>query len=252
MGRRAGRGGLRTGSSPVIDIDGRSWEDYLADRSSNFRSQLRRKERKLVREHGLQYRLCDDPDRLHADMETLIRLHKERWGEQSSSFAGARRGFHLDLARAALEGGWLRLWLAEADGRPVAGWYGFRLGGTDWYYQAGRDPGYERTSVGLVLLAHTVREACNDGLGTYALLRGDESYKDRFATRNPTFETLLVGRGVGGASRRSAFVPPRGCRVSQSAACWLPAARRPRVAHHPAPARGRCCDSPLRARPGAR
>ena len=93
----------------------------------------------------------------------------------------------------------MRLWLAEADGRPVAGWYGFRLGGTDWYYQAGRDPGYERTSVGLVLLAHTVREACNDGLGTYALLRGGESYKDRFATRNPMFETLLVGRGVRGS-----------------------------------------------------
>jgi CelD/BcsL family acetyltransferase involved in cellulose biosynthesis len=201
---------LRTEASPLIDIDGRSWEDYLGEQSSNFRSQLGRKERKLLREQGLRYRLSDDPDRLRTDMETLIALHEERWGRESSSFADGRTAFHLDLARAALDGGWLRLWLAESDGRAVAAWYGFRMGGTEWYYQAGRSPQWERTSVGLVLLAHTVREAFNDGLRTYALLRGGEEYKDRFATRKPMLETLLAGRGLKGkAAVLAARAAPR-------------------------------------------
>lgn len=186
-------------SSPVIDIDGRSWDEYLATRSSNFRSQVRRKERKLVREHGLTYRLSDDPDRLQDDMSTLFSLHAARWGgESSGALAGARAGFHRAFAAVAQERGWLRLWLAEVDGEAKAAWYGFRFGGADWYYQFGRDPAWERASIGLVLLAHTIREAAQDGQRQYRLLRGGEAYKDRFATGNPGLVSAVVAHGARG------------------------------------------------------
>jgi CelD/BcsL family acetyltransferase involved in cellulose biosynthesis len=190
---------LRREGSPVIDVPEGGWEAYLAERSSNLRSQLRRKERKLQREHGLTYRLGDDPERLGADMDALISLHEARWGGGTSgSLRGARASLHRDFARTALERGWLRLWLAEVDGKPVAAWYGFRYSGAEWYYQSGRDPAFERQSVGLVLLAHTIREAMDDGMREYKLLRGGEAYKDRFATADPGLETVAVGRGVVG------------------------------------------------------
>ncbi len=211
---------LQRDSSPDVDIAGLDWDAYLATRSSNFRSQVRRKERKLQRERDLSYRLSDQPERLGEDMEALFRLHRARWGEDASgAFDETREAFHRDFAAVALERGWLRLWMAESEGRAVAAWYGFRFGGAEWYYQFGRDPEWDRYSVGLVLLAHTLREAANDGLERYRLLRGGEGYKDRFATRDPGIVTVAAPRGLAGraavAGARTALrLPPRARRVA--------------------------------------
>jgi CelD/BcsL family acetyltransferase involved in cellulose biosynthesis len=189
---------LRREPAPVIDRPPGGWEEFLAGRSRNLRSQLGRKRRKLEREHGLAFRLCDDPDRLSDDMGTLFRLHEGRWRDGGSGALSEKRAaFHRDFAAVVHERGWLRLWLAEADGEPVAAWYGFRFGAAESYYQSGRDPAWDHTSVGLVLLAHTIREAMDDGMREYRLLRGGEAYKDRFATRDPGVETVAVGRGAG-------------------------------------------------------
>lgn len=184
---------------PVLPLAGLDWEGFLASRSRNFRQQLRRRERKLVEEHGLRFRLSTDPDRLEADLGALFRLHALRWGgETSGVFLGERGAFHREFAAAAQRHGWLRLWLAEIGDQPVAAWYGWRFAGSEWYYQAGRDPRYDDLSLGLVLLAHTVREACADGVEAYRFLDGAEAYKRRFATKDPGAESLALGRGLAG------------------------------------------------------
>lgn len=200
--------GLLHESSPTIAIEGLDWDGYLAGRSSNFRSQVRRKERKLIRDHGLGYRLSDDPARLGEDMDTLFRLHQARWEHDGSgALEGVRQAFHREFAELALERGWLRLWLAEIEGQPVAAWYGFRFAGADWYYQFGRDPAWDQASVGLVLLAHTVRDAIEAGQREYKLLRGGEGYKDRFATGDAGVDTVAVPRRLRG---RAAVAAARG------------------------------------------
>jgi CelD/BcsL family acetyltransferase involved in cellulose biosynthesis len=190
--------------NPVVEAPGGGFEGFLQSRSRNFRSQVRRKERTLL-ERGLTYRLSEDPARLDHDVSTLADLHHARWGDaESGAFNPGRVAFHQDFAKTALERGWLRLWLAEVGGVPVAAWYGFRFGGAEWYYQSGRDPEWDRQSVGLVLLAHTIRAAFDDGLTTYRLLRGGESYKDRFATSDHGLETVVAGRGpLGVAAERA-------------------------------------------------
>jgi CelD/BcsL family acetyltransferase involved in cellulose biosynthesis len=193
--------------SPVVEAPEGGFEGFLKQRSRNFRSQVRRKERALL-EKGLSYRLSDDPERLEPDMRTLAELHAARWDDhQSSAFSPGRAAFHRDFAATALARGWLRLWLAEVDGRAVAAWYGFRFGGAEWYYQSGRDPAWERESIGLVLLAHTIRAAFDDGIGTYRLLRGGETYKARFATSDPGVETVVAGRGPLGKAAEGASGP---------------------------------------------
>jgi CelD/BcsL family acetyltransferase involved in cellulose biosynthesis len=196
--------------SPVVRIDGRSWDDLLAARSSNFREQVRRRERKLAREHDLRFRLSDAA-RLEADLGTLFRLHRARWGGGDTSF-GAREQFHRAFAALAQERGGLRLWLLELDGEPAAAWLGFRYGDADSYYQLGRDPSWDRASVGFVLLAHTIREAAADGRAEYRFLRGGESYKDRFADEDPGLVTVGSGRGPAGRAALSAAVAARRAR----------------------------------------
>ncbi|MEA2457183.1 MAG: hypothetical protein QOC95_155 [Thermoleophilaceae bacterium] len=186
--------------SPTLHIGGRSFDEYLAASSKNFREQMKRRARKLAREHEVEFRLSD-AEHLAADLDTLFRLHDARWsgsGEQTSAFEEARQSFHGAFARHALERGWLRLWVLEADGNPVACWYGFRFAQIDWYYQSGRDPDWERQSVGFVLLAHTIKEAFDGGMLEYRLLRGGEGYKDRFASDDPGLETIALGRGAVG------------------------------------------------------
>ena len=191
---------LRTESMPELRIETSDWDEFLAGKSSNFRGQTRTKERRLLRDADLTYRLADDPDRLATDMETLFDLHRRAWAAKGAegAFREDLASFHLDFARAALERGWLRLWIASLDGTPAAVWYGFRIGGVDSFYQGGREPSRERDSIGFVLMAHTVRDAIESGISTYRLLLGAEEYKRRFSSDDPGVETVAVTRSLRG------------------------------------------------------
>lgn len=186
---------LLTEPSPTLAIDGRGWEDFLASKSKNFRDQVRGRERKLAKSHDLSFRLSDRA-RLHEDMTTLLRLHSARWEDATTAFDAELEAFHRDFASVALERGWLRLWLAEVDGEPVAAWYGLRYAGCECFYQSGRDPAWDEHSVGFVLLAHTIRSAFEDGMREYRFLRGGDAYKGRFADGDPGVETMVLGRGT--------------------------------------------------------
>src|SRR3954468_12168883 len=184
---------LHREASPVIPTGGRSWEEYLAGQSRNFREQAGRRRRKLEREHEIAITMTEDPGALAADMDTLVALHEQRWaGGESDSFAGVNGAFHRAFAAVALERGWLRLWIRRADGEPVAAWHGFRFGGVDSFYQSGRDPSWDRASVGFVLMAHTVRLAFEDGMAEYRLLRGEEGYKGRWAAEDRPVEIVVA------------------------------------------------------------
>jgi CelD/BcsL family acetyltransferase involved in cellulose biosynthesis len=194
--RRLGATVRGTVSSPVLRLDWRSWDEFLAARSSNFRQQIRRRERALG-DHGLRYRLCENRDRLERDLDVLFALHRLRWTGGDSEFTRLA-AFHRDFAADAFDRGWLRLWFLEVNGAEVAAWYGLRFRGIEWYYQAGRDPAWDRFAVGFVLLAHSIREAIADGMREYRLGRGDEEYKSRFTDDDSEVETLVLARGVKG------------------------------------------------------
>jgi CelD/BcsL family acetyltransferase involved in cellulose biosynthesis len=187
---------LSRGASPVLSFGEGGWDEYLASISSKLRSEIRHDTRKLAREHDVGFRLADDPDRLDEDLDVLFALHSARWN--GSAFGTRHQRFHRDFARRASERGWLRLWFLEIGGQPVAAWYGFRFAGVESHYQGGRDPGWHRSSVGLVLLAHSIREAIEDGVSQYRFLRGAEGYKYRLAKEDPGLETIALARGVKG------------------------------------------------------
>jgi CelD/BcsL family acetyltransferase involved in cellulose biosynthesis len=210
---------------PFVDLAGVSWDEYLADRSRQFRSQLGRKQRSIRREHDVRFRRTLDSGEVAADLETLFRLHDARWDERSEPSAladRAIRAFHHEFARAAFDRGWLRLHVMEVDGAPIAALYGWLIGGRWSYYQAGFDPAWSRHSPGFLLLAETIRDAIEDGASEYDMLRGDEAFKRRFAT---SFRTV-----------RSILLAPRGHQVHLNAAAvarlrrvWRTLPSRPRA-----------------------
>jgi CelD/BcsL family acetyltransferase involved in cellulose biosynthesis len=189
---------VRHAASPVLPVEGRTFDQFLKGRSRNFRSQVRRRMRKAAR-RKFEYRLTEDPDTLTHDMQTLIRLHGARWSHgESAAFSGANAAFHLDFARQALEQGWLRLWTMELDGAPVAAWYGLRYQNVEFYYQSGRDPAYDEMDVGFVLLCRSIKAAFDDGVREYRFGSGDEDYKSRFAEYDSGLETVAIPFGARG------------------------------------------------------
>jgi CelD/BcsL family acetyltransferase involved in cellulose biosynthesis len=170
---------------PYAALEGSDWPGYLATRSGQFRSQVKRKMRSLERDHEVRLRRTGEDHDVSRDLDVLFDLHDARFETRDDSSSIARpdaRRLHHRFAAAAHEQGWLRLYLLEVDGAAVAAWYGWRLGDRFSYYQAGFDPAWSRYSVGFLLLAETVREAIEEGATEYDLLLGDEAFKERFAT----------------------------------------------------------------------
>ncbi len=191
---------LSDGHDPLVRFDGRPWEEVIGDWKSKLRGNLRRRETKLVEQHGLSFRLADDPARLGEDLDALYRLHGARWGgETTGVFEGDRGAFHREFAEAAQRRGWLRLWLAEVEGETVGAWYGWRYADAEWYYQAGRDPSFDKLGLGTVMLVHAMRSACEDGVAVFHFLGGEhvEQFKDRFANGDAGTETRLLASGLG-------------------------------------------------------
>ena len=180
---------------PFVPLTGHTWDTFLGARSRNFRSQVRRKERALVDGEGAKFRATAVPGEVRADVAEFFRLHNSRWDEReggSTITSPTVHAFHEDFAAAALERGWLRMSFLEVEGTAVAALYAWRIGGRYAYFQAGFDTAWADKSVGLVLMAHTVREAIEEGADEYDLLLGDETYKARFATDERAVETLVV------------------------------------------------------------
>lgn len=210
---------LRQSSLPYIPMRGSTWQDYLASRSRNFRSQAGRRRRNLERGHEVRFRRSEDPSHIEADMDTFFELHDARWAVRSgSSLAGERpRAFHLDFARAAQARGWLRLWFLEIDGVPAAAWYGWRVGGRYAYYSAGFSEEWAEAGVGGLLLGHTIESAFSEAAEEYDMLLGDEPYKLRFASAERRVQTVALAPRLGW----------RGLRLRLDAGLWRTSRRLP-------------------------
>jgi CelD/BcsL family acetyltransferase involved in cellulose biosynthesis len=177
---------------PYVPLEGLDWDGYLAQRSRGSRSNLRRRERVLVREHGMTLRSAGEGS-LEADLDHFFRLHAMRWAERGSSLDSPRRqGVLRDFAAAAQRRGWLRLTVMEADGSPVAAMLGWRVGDSYAYYNSGFDPAWSQRSVGTVLITSTIRAAIEEGASEYDFLLGTEDYKGRFAAASREAATVVL------------------------------------------------------------
>lgn len=191
---------------------GDGWPEYLATRSGKLRKQIRHFENRIARDFTVALRRTETQDELSSDLDALFRLHRARWAGKETAFTAGFEAFHRDFAAAAFELGWLRLAFLEFDKRPAAVAHAFRYAGAEWDYQSGRDPQFDRYSPGHVLQARTIREALDDGICDYRLLRGGEAYKYRFTNRDDGLVTIALARGVAARAALRAAVTVRAAR----------------------------------------
>jgi hypothetical protein len=114
-----------------------------------------------------------------------------------------------------------------------AAWQGFLVGTVCTYYQAGRDPVFDRHSVGFVLMAHSIRSAIAEGAKEYRFGRG--------RSVQVTLRKRRSGAGNRAADPRSRRGRSPGWGTDRSVGTQrtpLGPLPRPRDSKHPSPSEG--------------
>lgn len=165
---------------PIVNLTGLTWESYLATLGASHRANYRRRLRTLHADFEVRFQqVISDQDRRRA-LDALSQFHARRWnveGESATFADPMSERFHEDLTRAALDAGWLRLFMLSLDDVPAAVMYGFMVDGRFYFYQHGFHEDYAKYGVGLVLMGMTIRAALEDGAAQFDMLYGHEPYK---------------------------------------------------------------------------
>ena len=169
-------------------------------RSANFREQVRRRERKLRREHEVRFRLSDDPERLDDDLDILFSLHGARWKGGGD--------LHVDLGAVPPR---IRLLRAGARLAPPLAARGRRRAGRGLVRLPLRRcrvvlPGGAGPCVVALVgrfrapRAHDSGRRSRTASANTGFSRAAEEYKYRFTREDPGLETIGLARSAAGAA----------------------------------------------------
>jgi CelD/BcsL family acetyltransferase involved in cellulose biosynthesis len=216
-GRRVVRDAQLRFVCPFIPLRG-TYEEYL--QGLGRRENLRRRERWLARQPGFSITVARTPEEAVPDLEHFLALHRARWAAEGGSDGLAderHEAFHRDAAAELARAGMLRLYTLCCARRPVASVYGVVHRQRFLYYQSGYDPLWASRSVGMVLLARTVKDAFAEGCTEFDFLRGDEAYKTQWKRAERWTVRLQLFRGARGRMARSGLVASQAVREAVKA-----------------------------------
>lgn len=199
-----------------------SWDDVEMSHGQNWRSNYRRKWKKMLSHHAGRPRqggldIAAD-DAFHA----LYMLHSQRWSPGESHFLREpAKSFHRQLVQRWLSQDRLSISILELDGAPGAATYCFHHDGRSWFYQAGWNSRYSGISIGKLAIGWAVQCAIQRGHTAFDFLPGDMPYKREwsdavrhvvdFEAFNPTSLRAALFRLLRSCKRRTipvGTVPP--------------------------------------------
>ena len=206
------------GQCPVISLAGHTFESFLDTLGASHRANVRRRLRALDR-LGARFSPVTAHDELPRMLDALAAFHADRYANRGGSTAfttPAVRAFHEEATRLALECGWLRMYALHIGDDLAAVMYGFSYGDRFYFYQHGHDAAHAPQSVGLALMALTIRAAIEEGASEFDMLWGTEPYKALWARDARVLQRAdLFPLRLSGAVHRHAVEVRRG--VSQLA-----------------------------------
>jgi CelD/BcsL family acetyltransferase involved in cellulose biosynthesis len=194
-----------------------SGDAWLAAQTGKLRGDLRRKAEKMAARGAVSFRVAETgkapPEAVDALLAQKAAWFAARKHEGGLARPQAREFLRALAAEAARDERLYLAWLTCGDA-IVACHMGFLGGGVLHLYQTTFAGAYATYSPGYLLMAETVQWAVDRKLGEIDFLRGDETYKTRFASGQRSLTTFMAGRTPWGRlavwwrSRRAAAVAP--------------------------------------------
>lgn len=158
---------------PVGGVD---WATYLRARPGGLRETIRRK---MKRAGETEFQLVTGGDALEPAIAAYEEVYARSW-KTAEPFPD----FNATLMRAAAAVGALRLGLLHVGAQVVAAQLWIVTNGTATVLKLAHDEAYKPLSPGTVLSVHMIRHLLEeDGIHTLDFGRGDDAYKQLWATR---------------------------------------------------------------------
>ena len=193
-GTRAGR--HQEESISWVDLSG-NWDDYWMRRTSKWRNNVRRNEKKLAQLGTVEWIHCQ-PGHEHYDRDPRWDLYEMCEAVASTSWQADSttgntmthervRGFLRDVHPRAAARGCVSMHLLRLDERPIAYAYNYVFRGRVYGLRAGFDPEFTSVGPGSVLLGRMIRYCFEHGQREFDLGEGASHYKRHW--RNRTLDT---------------------------------------------------------------
>ena len=177
---------------PVVDLDGRGFDDWFATKSSKFRQETRRTRRRLEDE-GATFVLADAAGAAKG-IDAFIDLHgarRESMGGSNALIDGLR-GMLLAAAAKLNPLDRMRIYTIEVEGRSVAANILLVAGHEVSGWNSGFDAEWARYSPSMLLTLQALADAAARGEARMSLGPGGGDYKRRLADREERVVTTTM------------------------------------------------------------
>jgi CelD/BcsL family acetyltransferase involved in cellulose biosynthesis len=175
-----------------------SFDTYLrGQRSSKSRYNLRRSERLLRAEHDVRIERIESNEIDGAIMERVATIQRASWMRRRSADHFSD-GFYRRLVVRLAEAGFVRLWMMRIDEADAAFVLGTVHGETLLYEWTAFRLEFARHSIGQILTAHVLDDACAMEIRTIDFLHGNAEYKRYWANDQQSVSRAVLGHGARG------------------------------------------------------
>jgi len=171
-----------------------SWDEFLRQLSSNFRSQVRRSYKQVGGDGQPKFRFVD-PTESESFATELIRLNRSRIrakGRTSSLESDGFRNFLSEVIPYLASQGISWMDTIERDGEVLGAALNFVHGDTVYFYMGGFDDKASKIRPGTALFALVIQRGIERGHSRYDFLRGDELYKYRWSATDVMMHSVAI------------------------------------------------------------
>jgi CelD/BcsL family acetyltransferase involved in cellulose biosynthesis len=200
---------VRTLPAPTVTLRGRTFDEWLASRSSSFRRLARRFRRRLA-EIGAEVNLARSEDELDRGLKAFATLHYGRWKSRGGSRA-LNQQIELmidDVAHQLPLGERFRLWSIEVEGQIISVQIIIAAGGEVGWWLSGFDEEWAKYRPSTQTSLAAIEHSCILQEDRLDLGGGTQEYKYHFADGEDTLEWIdLVPYGRRHLSNRLRLAP---------------------------------------------
>lgn len=174
-----------------------SWEAYEQMLPGKARRELRRKLRRAGPYSGVDWYIVGPEHDLGHEIESFLELLGMSRPDKANFMDARNRAFFHAVGHAAHAEGYLQLAFLTMNGRRVATYMNFAYDNRIMVYNSGIDPAAYRISPGIVLMAHLIRHAIEEGrYEIFDFLRGDEAYKYQLGGSDTHVHRLKITKSL--------------------------------------------------------
>jgi CelD/BcsL family acetyltransferase involved in cellulose biosynthesis len=173
-----------TNSCPYVPLPN-SYEIFLQTLGSNMRRNLKVWEKQALKDYRVEFVAYDKIGSVEEAMKIFFVLHQKSQvakGNCGLFSDGAKKSFHMDVANAFAEKGWLALFFLTFNDKPVSTVYCYEYNRKLYAYLCGFDPEYARYRPGHLAFKNIIKYGIEKKLKEFDFLRGNEEYKTRWRT----------------------------------------------------------------------